>query len=95
MKKNKITFHIIIFIIITLSIASSNNKDANNSELKVNTNLEKEEYPYYYGGWPFNPNKDKIKGANIPIECPFNISCECQTNKDCINKYPNLYTEIS
>ena len=55
-------------------------------ELEVGTNPNDKADRYYYGNWPYNPNKDKIQGAKIPISCPDNISCECKENIDCPNK---------
>ena len=54
-------------------------------EIQVGTDPNNKADRYYYGFWPYNPNKDKIKGASIPTICPNNISCECSEDSDCIN----------
>ena len=55
-------------------------------EIQVGTDPNDKTDRYYYGSWPYNPNKDKIQGASIPTTCPNNISCECVENSDCINQ---------
>tara|TARA_B100000676_G_scaffold127101_1_gene126224 strand:- start:774 stop:1580 length:807 start_codon:yes stop_codon:yes gene_type:complete len=67
------------------SVDSDGDGYSDQLEKEIGTNPNDKEDRYYYGSWPFNPNKDKIGGAEVPIECPSNISCECSQNSDCIN----------
>ena len=39
----------------------------------------------YFGGWPHNPNKDKIVANKLDFDCPNSIGCECNIGNDCIN----------
>ena len=41
---------------------------------------------YYFGGWPFNPNKDQIIGENLVPNCDNDkkaVLCECVKHDDC------------
>ena len=41
---------------------------------------------YYFGSWPFNPNKEQIVGSSIIPDCTQDKKealCECSLNKDC------------
>jgi len=80
-------YKILFFIIIALTFSVDSDGDgySDKIERKVGTDPNNKSDRYYYGFWPFNLNKDKIRGAEIPIECPSNISCECSQNSDCIN----------
>ena len=55
-------------------------------ELKVGTNPNDKTDRYYYGAWPYNPNKDSIKGDEFPVSCPGDMGCECTQNNDCDNQ---------
>ena len=42
----------------------------------------------YFGGWPFNPNKDQIDGANLIPDCEGEkkeVLCECAVEADCLS----------
>ncbi|MAQ43328.1 MAG: hypothetical protein CMG25_02430 [Candidatus Marinimicrobia bacterium] len=81
---------VIIFIFFSLAIIFPIDSDgdgySDKLELELGTDPDNIESRYYYGYWPFNMNKDSIKGSEIPIHCPFDISCGCESNKDCINQ---------
>ena len=49
----------------------------------------------YFGGWPYNENKNLIKGNDIDIICPYNIGCECISDSDCINDNCKQYPKGS
>ena len=69
---------VIIFIFFSLSIIFSIDSDrdgySDKLELELGTDPDNIESRYYYGYWPFNMNKDSIKGSEIPIHCPFDIN---------------------
>ena len=79
--------NILVLIIFSLmfSIDSDGDGYSDKDEIQIGTNPKDKSDRYYLGSWPYNPNKDKIKGAEFPISCPNNISCECTVNSDCIN----------
>ena len=83
LNKYKILFLIICSLIF--SVDSDGDGYSDDLEKKIGTDPNNKSDRYYYGSWPFNPDKDSIKGPEIPIECPFNISCECSKDSDCIN----------
>ena len=39
----------------------------------------------YQGGWPYNVEKEKILGQELPFTCPNNIGCECNDDSECSN----------
>mgnify|MGYP001053883814 CR=1 FL=1 len=55
-------------------------------ELKLGTDPNDKTDRYYYGSWPYNPNKNSIKGEEIPVSCPKGMSCECLNDSDCNNQ---------
>ena len=63
---------IISLILISSLLSLDNDVDLNNDSS-------------YYGGWPYNDNKDNIIGPELEFECPQNIGCQCKSNNDCIN----------
>ena len=40
----------------------------------------------YKGGWPVNPNSNKIEDPGFELPCPGPIGCECKTDLDCDNQ---------
>ena len=82
---NKYKILILIICSLIFSVDSDGDGYSDDLEKKIGTDPNNKSDRYYYGSWPFNPDKDSIKGPEIPIECPFNISCECSKDSDCIN----------
>tara|TARA_Y100000588_G_scaffold375442_1_gene451818 strand:+ start:1768 stop:2574 length:807 start_codon:yes stop_codon:yes gene_type:complete len=85
MRIKRVIFFTFFSISIIFSIDSDGDGYSDQLELTIGTDPQNAQDRYYYGYWPFNLNKDKIKGAEIPINCPSNISCECTSNDDCLN----------
>ena len=84
MIKNSNIFILIIFSLM-FSIDSDGDGYSDKDEIQIGTSPNNKGDRYYLGSWPYNSNKDKIKGSELPISCPNNISCECENNSDCIN----------
>ena len=82
--------HYKIFTFIMLSFALCVDTDgdgySDKVELELGTNPKDGSDKYYLGSWPYNSNKELIKGIDFPVSCPNNVSCECEFNKDCINQ---------
>ena len=85
LEKIKTIICVALCMVFLFSVDSDGDGYSDELELELETNPNSKEDRYYYGSWPYNPMKDKILGINIPIQCPGNISCECQTNEDCVN----------
>ena len=85
MLKNRALFYLILCTTISFSLDSDGDGYSDKLELEIGTDPNNKEDRYYYGFWPLNLEKEKIEGADIPINCPFNISCECTANSGCIN----------
>tara|TARA_X000001036_G_scaffold25927_2_gene21605 strand:+ start:513 stop:1307 length:795 start_codon:yes stop_codon:yes gene_type:complete len=81
-------YQILVFIILTsfaVSLDSDGDGYSDEDEVKIGTNPKDPGDRYYLGSWPYNPEKDSIEGEELPIQCPKNISCECESNSDCVN----------
>tara|TARA_Y100001970_G_scaffold273445_1_gene371686 strand:+ start:81 stop:884 length:804 start_codon:yes stop_codon:yes gene_type:complete len=85
MEMNKTIFFIFFLLSVVFSIDTDGDGYSDQIELDLGMDPNNIESRYYYGYWPFNPNKEKIKGDEIPINCPLNTGCRCQSNDDCIN----------
>ena len=85
MKKYKI---IVLLFLSTFGFSLDSDGDgySDKDEATIGTNPNDPGDRYYLGSWPYNPNKDKMEGIEFPVQCPQNISCECETNDDCVNQ---------
>ena len=86
MRFNRVIIYTFLSITAIFCIDTDGDGYSDKLELDIGTDPYSIDSRYYYGYWPFNPNKDIIEGPEIPINCPFNISCECKSNNDCINE---------
>ena len=78
-------YFFIIFISVCFCTDTDGDGDSDKLELEIGTDPNNKEDRYYYGSWPYNPDKDRIEGDNFPIICPSSISCDCESNEDCVN----------
>ena len=85
MKEYKI---IVLLFLSTFGFSLDSDGDgySDKDEVTIGTNPNDPGDRYYLGSWPYNPNKDKMEGIEFPVQCPQNISCECETNDDCVNQ---------
>ena len=93
----KYIFKVVVYMVLYSSFIFNNTNDTiyiehNNKNFnlanginKLIENPQKLNIPKYFGGWPYNPLKDKINGSNLYYDCPNDIGCECTTNNDCVN----------
>ena len=90
-------YKIFTFIILSFALCIDTDGDgySDKVELELGTNPKDSSDKYYLGSWPYNSNKEIIKGIDFPILCPNNVSCECELNKDCINQKTNTFKEKS